>query len=415
MPSSTTTPVWGPQLPRLKRVRQRNWKVVQVGGAGQSRNGVTKEENPWVEQGPIIWDCATRCEDTIRNPKFEPFRQSNFYDDGGPLKIRKGYWTVSSEGRGVVTPWLSNTRVRYGFHAINTGETHNGYNIKSLLPDPDDADLSAYNAKAFAMAKPTNPLIDLGVILAEIRDFPRLIKGRIEELKDISDWYLAIQFGWKPLLADIQAGIKTIVDLDKQFQFLIRNNGKPVRRRVTLERDSGSGTLRSSSGIGITRNTYVDWPGRSARTSAWKYRVTHSWARHVWASGEFIFFLGDTSLPTTEAYIKHGLLGLRVTPSVIWNAMPWSWLIDWISNVGDVLDVLSEQVAERTVARYLYVMGETHRKYTWSGTDGWYSGTISHIYETKAREACHPFGLSFGASLSPRQYTILAALGAQRF
>lgn len=415
MTSSNTTPVWGPQQPRLGRTRQRTWQIATPGGAGQSRNGVTKEENPWVEQGPNIWHCASRCKDTYRNPKFEPFRQKNFLDDGGLLQIRKGYWRVSSEGTGIVTPWLSNTRVRYGFHAINSGEIHNGHDIKDLLPDIDDCDLSAFHAQAYAKLKPTKPLLDLATFIAEARDLPRLLKGRLEEMKDISDWWLALQFGWKPLLADIEDFIKSLNDFDERFRFLIRNNGKPVRRRMKLLSDSGSGNLRSSNGIGITRNTYVDWPGRSARTSAWKYNVRHQWTREVWASGEFMFYLGDVSLPATETRIKSRLWGLKVTPAVVWNALPWSWLFDWCSNIGYILEGLSEEIADRTFARYLYVMGQTNRTYTWSGTDGWYGGSIDHVYESKAREICHPFGLSFGASLSPLQFSILAAIGHQRF
>lgn len=234
-------------------------------------------------------------------------------------------------------------------------------------------------------------------------------------MRDISDWFLAIQFGWKPLLNDLMDTIKTIEKLDQQFQFLIRNNGKPVRRRVTLLDDATTLIIRDVNTLGTSRNTYVDWPGRSQRSSAWRHSISLTMTTKAWASGEFMFYLGDTSLPTTEAYLKAGLLGLRVTPAVVWNAMPWSWLFDWFTNVGDVLNVLSEQVADRTVARYLYVMKETRREYQFYGTDGYFSTKTTHYYETKVREACHPFGLSFGGALTPLQYTILAAIGAQRF
>lgn len=415
MPSSTTTPVWGPQLPRLNRRRERKWFSYYPTTIGQARNGVTKVEHNWYPQGYRDFENVSRCYDTVRNPNFEPFRQTNFYDDGGPLQIRKGWWTHEAEGTGTITPWTGNNRVKYGLQTILTGGNHDGINPQDTYPPSIDLNVDDLHARAFAAAKPTNPLLDLGVILAEARDMTSLIKGRIESMRDISDWFLAIQFGWKPLLNDLMDTIKTIEKLDQQFQFLIRNNGKPVRRRVTLLDDATTLIIRDVNTLGSSRNTYVDWPGRSQRSSAWRHRISLATTTKAWASGEFVFYLGDTSLPTTEAYLKAGLLGLRVTPAVVWNAMPWSWLVDWFTNVGDVLDVLSEQVADRTVARYLYVMKETRREYQFYGTDGYFSTKTTHYYETKVREACHPFGLSFGGALTPLQYAILAAIGSQRF
>lgn len=413
MVSSTTTPVWGPQLPRIPRHRVYRWSKSQHTLETQSRNGITKVETTWNPTNPRIHLCVSDCKDTYRNPKFEPFRQSNFYDDGGELAIRKGWWEFESTGNYCITPWRYNARVRYG-HVTSLAGSHDGQACNALYPPVADLDVSAYHAKAFAKAKPTNPLIDLGVAIAELKDTIGLWKDLVEPLKRLDDWFLSLEFGWKPLLADIQDGIKTAVRLDDQFRWLVRNNGKPVRRRVKLLDESTSGTLKDNNGIGSMRNTASDW-GRPQISDAW--RTTLTWDKHVkvWASGEFIFWLADLSPPDLERYLKFSLLGLRLTPSVIWNATPWSWLLDWCTNVGDVLDVLSEQVAERTVARYLYVMQHTSRLYTWHDTDGYYSATTRHYYDTKVREKVHPFGLSFGADLSTRQFAILAALGSSRF
>lgn len=415
MSSSTVTPVWGPQLPRLPRQRQKDYSLQLSPYGGQSRNGVTLVENPWVWNAPLTFKGMERCHDTIRNPKFKPFRQPNFSDDGGPLKVQKSHWTFDSQSDRTVTPWKGNTRSSYGVHVITSSPTHDGHVITSVEPPAADLDTLPYHAKAFALAKPTNPLTDLGVFLGELRDLGGLFHASLQSLKDIANYYLSIEFGWKPLLRDIMSWFTKCIKLDEQFRWLIRNNGKPVRRRVDLLSDNVSGVLSTITSIGITRNTYVDWPGRSPLVSSWGRQITWTKQTKVWASGEFIFYLGDVTLPSTEAYLKHGLLGLRLTPAVVWNLIPWSWLFDWFTNVGDVLDALSEQVAERTVSRYLYVMKETYRTYSWSGTDGWYTHNAHHNYVTKVRDIVHPFGLSFGGTLSARQLQILAALGAQKF
>jgi hypothetical protein len=36
--------------------------------------------------------------------------------------------------------------------------------------------------------------------------------------------------------------------------------------------------------------------------------------------------------------------GASDLPSVIWNAMPWSWLVDWVADVGSLMETYSNQL-----------------------------------------------------------------------
>ena len=126
-------------------------------------------------------------------------------------------------------------------------------------------------------------------------------------------------------------------------------------------------------------------------------------------------YLKDVNLPATRNLLAVDLLGLRPTPAVIWNSLPWTWLIDWFTNVGDILDNITASQTERCVAQYLYIMGTTTREYEWHGTDGWYTCGAKHEFVSKVRDVAHPYGLAFGSNLTPLQMSILAALGAQKF
>jgi hypothetical protein len=100
---------------------------------------------------------------------------------------------------------------------------------------------------------------------------------------------------------------------------------------------------------------------------------------------------------------------------LIWEVLPWSWLIDWFYNIGDVLNNLTTEVADNQASTYAYIMGHTKRKYSMTGTDGIKTASVSRVFEAKVRQKVHPFGLASADSpLSTRQLSILAALGVQR-
>lgn len=418
MSSSTITPLWGPQLPRLKRRRQVFWKTGDMDVGRQTRNGITLVEDDWeydvVRTSRFNVDYIS---DTVRNPSFAPFRPKTFFDDGGPLLRLSSKWTYQDDAQDVVTPWVSNVRNKYGLSVNLISINDNGFFPRDAdYPPVEDYTLTDWHATAFKRLRPDRPLLDLFTFIVELRDLVHLNFKRIREIKDIADWWLATNFGWKPLLSDIKKMYKAYNLLNQRLEFLISNNGKPIRSRATLyEAADPKWYFYDTTNMGLNLNTWVQWPGRSARTSSWRHRVTRTRSQKIWASGSFVMYLKDVNLPATRNLLAVDLLGLRPTPAVIWNSLPWTWLIDWFTNVGDILDNITASQTERCVAQYLYIMGTTTREYEWHGTDGWYTCGAKHEFVSKVRDVAHPYGLAFGSNLTPLQMSILAALGAQKF
>jgi hypothetical protein len=56
------------------------------------------------------------------------------------------------------------------------------------------------------------------------------------------------------------------------------------------------------------------------------------------------------------------MFGFQPTPSLIYNLTPWTWLIDYFTNLGDLYDNLSRGVEDRLIAEYFYLMHERTRK-----------------------------------------------------
>jgi hypothetical protein len=149
-------------------------------------------------------------------------------------------------------------------------------------------------------------------------------------------------------------------------------------------------------------------------------------SRRKWFSGAFTYYCPDDSTVMKDmaqnALMAKKLLGLSLTPDVVWNLAPWSWAVDWFSNAGSVISNFSDWAMFGQCLRYGYIMEHTiaTNTYTYVGPTG--LGNTSYRpppivlrHETKVRRKANPFG--FGLTwegLSPVQLAIAAALGISR-
>jgi hypothetical protein len=119
------------------------------------------------------------------------------------------------------------------------------------------------------------------------------------------------------------------------------------------------------------------------------------------------------------------LLGLELTPAVLWELAPWTWLLDWVSNLGSLASNISLLDWSNVLLDYAYLtfVVKTTSQITWKGPTQWSSlASVSHGYisqsytsEEKIREQASPYGFSVSwDGLSPFQLSILAALGMSR-
>jgi hypothetical protein len=114
------------------------------------------------------------------------------------------------------------------------------------------------------------------------------------------------------------------------------------------------------------------------------------------------------------------LYGVRITPTNLYNAVPWSWLVDWFSNARDYVDRASDWLIDSMAAEYFYVMHQQKRVWTYTNVLPFPSGTLSlsasRTVETKVRiEGSSPYGVDVSwDNLTPRQLAILTSLAISR-
>lgn len=222
-------------------------------------------------------------------------------------------------------------------NTLNASAGHLAYSLPSL-------DV----AKVLAMSSPSRPIVDLPVGGIELKDLPSMIRhagrtirkanrirnrpsgspprdGNSVTLKDIGEANLAWQFGWRPLIQDLTKLLdfqSMVAKRERELEKLASNAG--LRRRVQV----GHQTLSSKSG-----NLILD---SQPRCDGFHETTTSAerWATVVWRPSKSL------GLPTPDQRRQQAFrsaLGLDLTISTVWELLPWSWLIDWFSNVGDFL------------------------------------------------------------------------------
>jgi len=226
--------------------------------------------------------------------------------------------------------------------------------------------LEQYGTTAIARCKPTNSVADVATFLAEfVSDgLPKvagaaLWKERTKAArlhKTGSEEYLNLEFGLKPMIADVTDIVNGVRHAQAVLRQYERGSGSLVRRRYDFPasyfvdwRDEPLGAFM------LQDDPSFRLPGRRAVCVS-KYEIH----RKIWFSGAFTYHL-PTGFHSRNAIERIGakadaLLGTGLTPETIWNAAPWSWAVDWFSNAGDVVSNLSSIAIDGLVIQYGYVM-----------------------------------------------------------
>lgn len=309
-------------------------------------------------------------------------------------------------------------------------------------PKPADfLDLIGLGSTAIRRTTPTNPIGGAAQFLGELREgVPRtvgstILKERCRSLRNAGSEYLNVEFGWKPMVADVRKFARAVKDSRRVLRQLERNSGTKTRRRYSFP---------ESKIVGPVDGPKWGWvaPFRcdGGQLDSWMigsgplpvgYSFWSEETTKTWFSGAFRYTLpSETSNPNFLDRMDrweqeaNKLLGTRLTPGVMWELAPWSWAVDWFSNVGDVANNLSAFAADGLALLYGFIMRETSQinRIRWTG----YINTPSsyNVYHTieesfgftqKVRLRATPYGFGLELDgLTPRQWAISSALGATR-
>lgn len=308
------------------------------------------------------------------------------------------------------------------------------------------ADMISKGTTAIARTIPTHPAVGVSTILGELRQGLPSIPGKAivwdpvrkrgrssrtrsrarkgsDVMKRGSSEFLNWTFAVAPAIGDVQDLAKSVMESERILSQLERDSGRRVRRRYSFPDQITNEVVSTAFNQYLAPAGYAGFYPRGGGT------IVHRRKRTVryWFSGAYSYYFqrgGDTTmgaLRDAKNYAEH-VLGLRIDPEMAWNLTPWSWLVDWKTNMGDVMTNISAFSRDDLVLRYGYIMRETRviDSYTWSGfLSGAGNTSITQNFTTtvKKRVKATPYGFGLDSdwrSFTGRQVAILGALGITR-
>jgi hypothetical protein len=202
-------------------------------------------------------------------------------------------------------------------------------------------ELKDFKSLPRTMAKVNDVLGRYGKFLNR-KVFGKLPLGRT--LVAASDVYLQFKFNIMPLLRDISSSYEALNSVGKQVAKLVADADKPIKRhfKCGLTENLGNGTTV------LERTGHVD---NFYYIGGVKYqRITAVTLSEFNATLEFSYKL-DYSPDELRRRALLDYFGVRLNPQVIWNAIPWSFVVDWVAGVGQ----WSDQFGQRNVNPVLFI------------------------------------------------------------
>ncbi len=179
-----------------------------------------------------------------------------------------------------------------------------------------------------------------GVFLGELKETLHLIANPLQALKSrlgdylstvkkrrrnaskaakrriLSDTWLEYSFGWKPLVNDIDDGFDALGDLTEG----------PIDAGHTAFRGSGKDEWIGDVGMKTETSTGTSCSWRVMREESIDVRIYGAMSNKI---------LAEVGLPT-----KLGV-GLSSFAPTLWELIPYSFLVDYFTNFGDIVNALS--------------------------------------------------------------------------
>lgn len=258
-----------------------------------------------------------------------------------------------------------------------------------------------------ARSNPSRPLVSVPNFLFELKDLPSLarVAGRTLKQKG-ANAYLQYQYGFKPLMDDLASMLTFQDEVDKRLKKLDR-----LRRR---------GGFKFTDEIAKASYSTTHAVGNKGPYSITENRTgfARRWGQVSWVFTDLHPSPMNNSDRDRQLAFK-AAAGLTVDAFTIWEALPWSWMIDWFGDIGDFLLAHRNIIGMRPGDCYTM----THTEARNVASFKLLPGRISNVTRGPSFEESIVKRRVKGAIVGPTvgmpfltgfQFSILGALGLQR-
>jgi hypothetical protein len=292
-----------------------------------------------------------------------------------------------------------------------------------------DAEKARWGSEAINATIPTKPSVSMAQFLGELSRLPSVVgQGLLREqaswYRGLGSEYLNVAFGWIPFISDLVGAVEALRNRSEILRQYHRDSGNLVRRRWSYTfNDVATDKVFTNSVGPIYTGSSLAGSGAFVGGTASPINETVTKLSQYSFAGAYKYYipLGEGVLGKLQQFEMEAdrLLGTRLTPAVLWELAPWSWLIDWHGTIGTVLENASRLAGDELVLQYGYLMRETTHQRTLRvsnlSVQEWDDpGPITAICRrvTKERVRANPYGFTLStADYTGQQWAILGALG----
>lgn len=178
-------------------------------------------------------------------------------------------------------------------------------------------------------------------------------------VQKLAGGYLEYSFNVKPLVSDIRGVISALSQTSKRINDLISRSGRRQKRHfVWTWQEYSQLTEPEVSGA------YWDWRYLHQTLQSGFYQRTVSYQPTVFhAEVEYNYDYTPYQIENAQTLAKLDALGVNINPAIIWNALPWSFVVDWVLSIGPYLESMGVQNMEPkiNIHRYLWSIRRERR------------------------------------------------------
>lgn len=237
--------------------------------------------------------------------------------------------------------------------------------------------------------------------------------------------YLNVVFGWLPFVGELTNVLRAVSESEKILSQYVRDSGKVIRRKRSFD------PIQTNQPVRTFANRSLAWPVTasyfeplaSKRSGTLELREGTETIFSFSAAYTYYLETGGNFFADLKRFeqLSNKLLGTRITPEVLWELVPFSWLVDWMATTGTYVANATSFNNDDLVLRYGYVMRQQKHWQQWSlpglTIGGKPLGTVvvatTSIRKSRVRSTPYGFGRN-PAAFSGQQWAILAALGMTR-
>jgi hypothetical protein len=197
---------------------------------------------------------------------------------------------------------------------------------------------------------------------------------KMDELMDLdqlaSNAYLTYLFGWKSMVQAVSQLLPTPAKISKRVNYLIGRIGmdtsfhgiKKYREKITSF-PTFSGNLCHFESL-VTNPTTPAVSGIREVEVRCQANVRINFPKMAIPKLRTYLFLKQFGVNLSDSG-----LGVTLTPGQIYNLIPWTWMVDWFSGLGDYIRLMDTITSDRSLVNYGFMTYRemNHVSVDWTG------------------------------------------------